>query len=150
MKFDNVDTAILDLLRANARTSNREVARALDISEGMVRQRLKKMESAKAMRIGLVADIATAGYHCSAILRLRTEPNRARDVATAIAKLECCAFSGLVLGRFDVLAFLIGQNRAEMAELIDSHIARLPGVVALDIREPVGSAKQRYDFMCVT
>ena len=45
---------------------------------------------------------------------------------------------------------MIGQNRAEMAELIDRHIANLPGVVALDIREPVGSAKQRYDFMCVT
>ena len=38
------------------------------MSEGRVRQRLKKMENAKAMRIGLIADIATAGYPCSAIL----------------------------------------------------------------------------------
>ena len=37
-----------------------------------------------------------------------------------------------------------------MAELINSHIAMLPGVVALAIREPVGSAKHRYDYMCVT
>ena len=115
-----------------------------------MRQRLKKMENAKAMRIGLVADIATAGYPCSAILRLRTEPNRAHDVAAAIAQLECCAFSGLVLGRFDVLAFFMGQNRAAMTELINSPIATLPGVVALAIREPVGSAKHRYDYMCVT
>ena len=78
--------------------------------EGMVRQRLKKMKNANAMRIDLVADIATAVCPCSAILRLRTEPNRARDVAAAIAQLECCAFSGLMLGRFDVLAFLMGQT----------------------------------------
>ena len=37
-----------------------------------------------------------------------------------------------------------------MTELISSHIAMLSGVVALGIHEPVGSAKHRYDYMCVT
>ena len=61
MSFDPLDAAILDLLRQNGRMSNREIGRALDISEGTVRQRLKKLEDRKAMRLGVVIDIEAAG-----------------------------------------------------------------------------------------
>lgn len=147
MKLDATDTAILDLLKDNARVSNREVARMLGISEGMVRQRLKKMTDAKAMRLGLVADMATVGYTAAVIVRLRTIPCEGRSIAESVAQLDCCAFSGLTLGRFDVLIYLIGQTRQELAQVIDDHIAPLKGVVEVDVREPVGSAKQRFDLV---
>jgi Lrp/AsnC family transcriptional regulator for asnA, asnC and gidA len=149
MKLDAVDTAILDQLATSARTSNREVARVLGLSEGTVRQRLKKMTEEKAMRVGLVADMATVGYLAAAILRIHTVPGQARDVATALAALEHCAFAGLVLGRFDVLAYLMAPTRQEIAHLIDTQITPLPGVLAMDVREPVGNAKHRYDFAVV-
>lgn len=147
MKLDATDNAILDLLKDNARVSNREVARVLGMSEGLVRQRLKKMTDAKAIRLGLVADMATAGYTATVIVRLRTVPSEARRIADAVARLDCCAFSGLTLGRFDVLIYLIGQTRQELADVIDTHIAPLKGVVEVDVREPVGSAKQRFDLV---
>lgn len=147
MKLDATDTAILDLLKDNARVSNREVARLLGMSESMVRQRLKKMTDGKAMRLGLVADMATVGYTAAVIVRLRTIPSKGRAIAEAAAQLECCAFSGLTLGRFDVLIYLIGQTRQELAQLIDERIATLDGVVDIDVREPVGSAKQRFDLV---
>jgi DNA-binding Lrp family transcriptional regulator len=43
MKLSKADESILQILEINGRTSNREVARQLNISEGMVRVRLKKM-----------------------------------------------------------------------------------------------------------
>ncbi|MFN3440248.1 MAG: Lrp/AsnC family transcriptional regulator [Acidovorax sp.] len=147
MKLDATDTAILDLLKDNARVSNREVARVLGMSESMVRQRLKKMTDGKAMRLGLVADMATVGYTAAVIVRLRTIPSKGRAIAEAVAQLECCAFSGLTLGRFDVLIYLIGQTRQELAQLIDERIAPLEGVVDIDVREPVGSAKQRFELV---
>jgi Lrp/AsnC family leucine-responsive transcriptional regulator len=147
MKLDSVDNAIVEQLRINGRTSNREVARAVGVSEGMVRQRLKKMTDSKAMRLGLVADTVTVGFLSGVIVRLRTTPRLGRKIAQEIAQLECCAFSGLTLGRYDVLVYLIGQTRQEMAEVIDKHIAHLPGVLEVDVREPVGSAKHRYDLV---
>jgi len=46
-----------------------------------------------------------------------------------------------------VLIYLIGQTRQELAQLIDERIATLDGVVDIDVREPVGSAKQRFDLV---
>ncbi len=81
------------------------------------------------------------------IVQLRTIPSKGCAIAEAAAQLECCAFSGLTLGRFDVLIYLIGQTRQELAQLIDERIATLDGVVDIDVREPVGSAKQRFDLV---
>jgi Lrp/AsnC family transcriptional regulator for asnA, asnC and gidA len=149
LKLDSTDTAILDALRDNARISNREVARALGLSEGLVRQRLKKMEDGKAMRLGLVADVASMGYPSGAVVRLRTAPSQARQIASQIAQLACCAFSGITLGRFDVLAYLIGPTRQEVSTIIERDIASLDGVLEINVCEPVGSAKQRFDLIAI-
>jgi len=42
--MDNIDIAILTHLRDNARKSNSEIAGHLDVSEGTIRKRLKKLE----------------------------------------------------------------------------------------------------------
>jgi Lrp/AsnC family transcriptional regulator for asnA, asnC and gidA len=149
MKLDATDIAILDLLKDNARVSNREVARMLGLTESRVRLRLKKMADNQVMRLGLVADAATMGYTAAVIVRLRTVPGQAPGIAQAIAELECCAFSGVTLGRFDVLVYLIGQTREQLALVIDNSVASLPGVAEVDVREPVGSAKQRFDLVFI-
>ena len=41
MKLSDIDESILGVLKSNGRISNREVARQLGISEGMVRVHLK-------------------------------------------------------------------------------------------------------------
>jgi DNA-binding Lrp family transcriptional regulator len=76
IKIDATDTAILELLRQNGRMSNREVGRALDISEGTVRQRLRKMVEGGAMRLGVVTDIHTAGQAVGVTVRIKALPAR--------------------------------------------------------------------------
>lgn len=149
MRLDATDQAILDVLGPNARISNREVARILGISETLVRQRLKRMIEEKAMRFGLVADMGTVGYVAGVIVRLRTVPVHTRAICDSVAKLESCAFAGLTLGRFDVLIYLVAQGRQEIAAIVDQHIAPLEGVVEVDVREPISSAKQRFDMVVI-
>ena len=53
MKIDSTDTAIIKAFQQDGRQSNREVARKLDVSEGMIRQRLKKMIKSGAIRFDM-------------------------------------------------------------------------------------------------
>lgn len=147
MKLDDIDSAILDLLRQDGRISNREVARALGISEGTVRQRLKKLVDAKAMRLGLVTDIHTTGLSVGVTVRIKALPQRIRDIAQALAQLESTSFVALTLGRFDILAVLVVRSRVEAAEIIDNQIASLDGVQTVDAQEPVSYPKHRYDLV---
>jgi Lrp/AsnC family transcriptional regulator for asnA, asnC and gidA len=147
MTLDPIDASIVKLLGQDGRMSNREVARLLDVSEGMVRQRRKKLVDGKAIRLGMVTDLAAAGFLATVIVRLKTEPARAREVATALAELECCTFVSLTLGRFDLMAVLIARNREEIAQLLDRHVNLAPGIISIDIVEPVKASKHRYDLV---
>jgi DNA-binding Lrp family transcriptional regulator len=147
MKLDPTDASIVDLLGQNGRMSNREVARVLDVSEGTVRQRRKKLIDNKAMRLGLITDLEAAGFLATVIVRLKTEAARARDVAARLAELECCTFVSLTLGRFDIMAVLIARSREEIVELIDQRVGVIGGIDSIDIVEPVRASKHRYDLV---
>ncbi len=46
MKYENVDEkdwAIIDMLKANSRMSNSEIARKINVSEGTVRKRIERL-----------------------------------------------------------------------------------------------------------
>lgn len=146
MKLGEIDEAILGVLQINGRTSNREVARQLGISEGTVRVRLKKMVEEKAMRLGLVCDIGSMGITAAAIVRIKAVPECVQSIAAGLAGLDNCKFVGLTLGSYDILVYLLGQSRQEISDIVDKHIANIPGVTSIDVREPTGSKKQRFDL----
>ncbi len=43
MKIDSVDEAIVDTLQRNGRTSNKEMAQKLEVSEGTIRNRIARL-----------------------------------------------------------------------------------------------------------
>ncbi|MES2263999.1 MAG: Lrp/AsnC family transcriptional regulator [Pseudomonadota bacterium] len=150
MKLDQTDSAILDLLREDGRMSNREVGRALGISEGTVRQRLRKLVDSQSMRLGLVTDIHTSGLAVGVTVRIKALPERIRAIAQALTELEASTFVGLTLGRFDIVAVLVARSRIEAADIIDNQIASIDGVREVDAQEPVSYTKHRYDLVYIT
>jgi Lrp/AsnC family transcriptional regulator for asnA, asnC and gidA len=150
VKLDALDAAIIDLLRQNGRMSNREVGRALQISEGTVRQRLKKLIDSKSMRLGMVTDFEASGLAAGVILRISALPARARKIAEEIALLDACTFVALSLGPVEIIAVLVNKSRIEAAELIDKRIRSIQGIQAIEVQEPVSYAKHRYDLVYAT
>ena len=144
--LDEIDLAIVKELQKNGRSSNREVARVLGVSEGTIRQRLKKLESAKAMRLGLVTDAISLGQTSAAFVRIKATPREAQSIARKIAAFPDCAFCALTVGRFDIVALFNANSRQDLADVIDNEIAVMEGVILLDVREPVDYTKHRYDL----
>lgn len=150
VKLDETDAAIIDLLRLNGRMSNREVGRALQISEGTVRQRLKKLLESKSMRLGMVTDFEASGLAAGVILRIKALPARTRKIAEEIALLDACTFVALTFGQFEIIAVFVNKNRTEAAEMIDKRIKPIQGIQAVEVQEPVSYAKHRYDLVYTT
>lgn len=147
MRLDEVDLEIIKQLQLNGRSSNREVGRILGVSEGTVRQRLKRLEQSKMLRLGLVSDARGLGEYATFFIRIRAAPREARAIADYLAEMPCCSFAGLTLGRFDVIALLGASSRATLIQVIERDIAPLSGLILLDVRESVGTAKHRYDLI---
>ena len=56
-RLDAVDRQIVERLSHDARTSNRQIAAELGVTEGTVRARIKRMEDEKLIRITAVTNI---------------------------------------------------------------------------------------------
>ena len=149
-KMDGTDDAIMELLRQNGRMSNREVARALGVSEGTVRQRIRKLVDSKSMRLGLVTDFEASGLSVSVVIRIKAAPALIGHIADTIAQLDAVSFVGLTLGRFDIIAIFVTKTRVEAAHMINNRIAQIDGVQGIDVQEPVSYAKHRYDLVYTT
>ena len=131
MKRDAIDQRIIALLNEDARRSNRNIGRALELSEGAVRQRIRKLEDNKVITLGVVTDKRASGLMCSAYVRVKTSPRHTRAVAKAIAGHETVQFVGLSFGAYDIIERLSHEGTrlapVSVYRAIDALIAQLVG-----------------------
>lgn len=149
IKFDDLDRDIVALLKRDGRMSNREVARGLGVSEGTVRNRLRRLFDAKAVQLAAVMSAGATHLTVSAFVRMVVEPSKARDVAAWAAGAEEVAFAGLTAGRYNVVLLIQVSERGALVEFIHGRLALLEGVRALDTRELVRSVKHRFDRVLI-
>ncbi len=146
IETNETDEAIIRLLQTDGRMSNREVARQLNLSEGTVRQRLKRLQETKAIRLGAVVDAARIGLTFSCYLQIIVAAPKLRKAAEAIARLESAAFVGITLGEHNLIAMVNSHNRDDLADIIQNRITPIDGVLHVDAFELISAYKHRYDL----
>jgi Lrp/AsnC family transcriptional regulator, regulator for asnA, asnC and gidA len=149
MQTDSVDESIMSLLREDGRLSNREVARRLDVSEGTVRQRLRKLEDGHAIRMGVVVDPLKLGLKFGATVLLTVEPRCVEDVLDAFCKLPESAYVATIMGPFNIFVSMMSVDLTELRSLINAQIERCGGVERVEVRPMVGAPKHDYHVIAI-
>jgi Lrp/AsnC family transcriptional regulator, regulator for asnA, asnC and gidA len=134
IKIDAVDEAIMATLRDDGRLGNREVARRLEISEGTVRQRLKKLQDAGAIRIGLVSDVNRLGFAVSAWVRVSVSPEHSEHALRTFSAYADVPYVAATAGRYNILVVLLATNQLELMRLVNAKIESCRGVTQVDVR----------------
>ena len=149
LQTDAVDESILQVLRDNGRLSNREVARRLAISEGTVRQRLKKLEDARAIRIGAVVDTAHLGVGATANVTVTIDPVHLSNALEAFAALPGVAYVAATTGRCNVFVSISASNLADLRAVVGEGIERFKGVHAVEIRLVLRTPKHEHHVIAI-
>jgi DNA-binding Lrp family transcriptional regulator len=149
LRTDDVDECILSLLRDDGRLSNREVARRLAISEGTVRQRLKKLEDARAIRIGAVVDPVKLGIGVGATVMVTIDPAHLSKALDAFSALPGVAYVAAITGRFNIFVSMTAADAAELRALVGECIERFKGVHAVEIRPMLRIPKHEYHVIAI-
>ena len=130
--LDEIDRAILEFLWRDARVSNREIAQALDIVEGTVRLRIKRLQEDNIIRIVPVTTTLGEATPSLAYLGIHTDLARAREVADDVARLGAVRFVATTLGRYNILAMTAVMSGEELMALVDEKIMTIEGVRHVD------------------
>ncbi len=128
MQVDDVDRALLAILRDDARASTVEIARRMGLSRTTVTSRLQRLEQARIV-IGYTVKVAGALENAlvRAHITIACHPKASAGVESALRRIPEVRQLHSVSGPFDMIAMVAAPSIAELDALID-RIGALEGV----------------------
>lgn len=128
--LDATDLAILRLLQDNARISNADIARHLDMAPSAILDRIRKLEQ-KQVILGYGARInpSLVGLSLTAFILVRTEERLGHGtIGQALARIPEVQEIHHVAGEDCYLVKVRAENTAAFSELLTERFGRLKGV----------------------
>lgn len=148
--LDQTDLAIIKAFQNDGRQNNREVGRQLGLSEGAIRQRLKRLQESGIVRFNLVVDTESAGLEFGALLKISVEPGTTAAFLDVLAEFPQVTYAAAMSGRYNVFAFVMARSHRDAAETVLNKIEGLPGLNELDVRVVSHQTKHAYHDTIVT
>jgi len=128
LTLDDVDERILEALQGDGRLSFREIARRIGVSEGTIRSRFRRLESAGVLRVLAFVDPLRLDRRVLAMITAKVHnDHHARIVDAATAWPETTYVSTL-MGRADIYIQVICADNETLRSVL-SRLRSLPGVV---------------------
>lgn len=115
--MDDLDRALLRILKDNARESFVRMAEVLGTSEGTIRARLKRLQDEGVIK---KFTIQTAGSNVKALIEIRIETN----VNTASVSQQIQRWDGVervleVTGEHDIVVFVDVASTSELNDIVE-------------------------------
>ena len=144
-RLDEVSKRIIEALQDDGRASYAAIARAVDLSEAAVRQRVQRLLDSGVMQIVAVTDPLLVGFTRQAMIGIRVAGELA-SAAEALAKLPQVAYVVTTAGSFDLLCEIVCEDDEELLEMVGTTIRALPGVVSTETFVYLKLNKQHYNW----
>ncbi len=145
VKLDDVSKQIIEHLQQDGRRSYAEIARAVDLSEAAVRQRVQRLIDTGFMQIVAVTDPLQVGFTRQAMIGLKVEGDLA-PVGDALAAMDEVSYVVTTAGGFDLLAEVVCEDDSHLLTLLSETIRRLPGVHSTETFVYLQLNKQHYNW----
>ena len=123
--MDDLDLKIIETLRLDGRLSNAGIARAVGVSEGTVRRRLKKLIDDKMIEVRVILNL---GRNARTIVGIHADPQSIDEVLDQVTRLDGVTFACVTTGRYDILLWVEAENAEMLGQLITKTIGVIPGV----------------------
>jgi Lrp/AsnC family transcriptional regulator of lysine biosynthesis len=122
--LDEIDYKILEILRENAKTTNNDIAKTVKLTEGAVRNRIKRL-----VVTGIIKQftIVTEPAQSEAIVLIKTRAKGSKEILKRIRKYTNRLFE--TAGEYDVATFIADESFEKINETIDE-LRGVDGVTA--------------------
>ena len=145
MKLDEVSKKIIEHLQQDGRRSYAEIARAVELSEAAVRQRVQRLLDSGFMQIVAVTDPLQVGFTRQAMIGLGVDGDLT-PVGDALAAMDEVSYVVTTAGSFDILAEVVCEDDDHLLALVNDRIRRLPGVRSTETFVYLKLNKQHYNW----
>lgn len=142
--LDELDRKIIDVLAKDGRTSNRQIAAMLDVTEGTIRGRIKRLEQDNCIRFTAVTNSASLGSPKMVLIGIQVVHGELKALCKKIAEMPEIRSVVVMFGRYDILAIGLFATLDEVFDIANNRILALPGV--RHVETSVAAETIKYDY----
>ncbi len=144
IKLDDLDRAIVRLLRRDGRLSYAQVARAVGVSEPTVRKRVQRLLRAGAIYVVARVNPAPIGFPIDAVVGIRVERGRVLEVGGILAKMENVAYVGYLTGSYDIMIEAFLPDTEGLFRFLNEDLEGIDGILATETWHVLRTEKFNY------
>ena len=127
-RLDQIDHQIITALKQDGRMPFAQLARELDVSPGMVRERYHRLVQDSILQVIAVTNPLKVGYRVMTLIGIKVRDNHLRDVAQQVATLDEVIYLVLCTGSYDLLAEVVCRDNAHFVEFLSERLRAIEGI----------------------
>ena len=133
MKLDEIDSTIIEMLKNDARTSFREIARSLKVSPDTISNRFERLKQ-QGIILGstVVINPKKIGYTFITRFSINVKPAYSTQILERVIQIPSVIVASKIVGSHDVVALSVVKNFQHLCKLRDT-ILEMPYVEKVDI-----------------
>lgn len=119
---DDLNRSIIGMLQQDGRLPYKDIATALEVSEGTIRNRVQSMKQSGALKIVALADPMAIRYKADAMIGIKVaHPAIPREVAHRLSERSEVVYVLWVSGRYDLLIEVVCETRSAFQSFLEQH-----------------------------
>ena len=126
--MDDLDTQITKILQKDGRAPNSRIARAVGVSEGTVRRRLKHLIQEGFIQVLALPNPTKIGNDSEALIGVQVDPDKVDIVAEDISSLDEISWVTVTTGSFDIFAWVTLASAEALGIFLRAKVGVIPGI----------------------
>jgi Lrp/AsnC family transcriptional regulator for asnA, asnC and gidA len=126
--IDDLDQKIIQELQVDGRQSFLSLGKKLDASEGTIRNRVSSQINKELISLKAILNPPKLGFNFSCIVGFEIAIDQLSQAESMLTESPNVYFLVTCTGSFDLIAFLIFRDAAELDRFMREKVARLPGI----------------------
>ncbi len=126
--IDDLDQKIIQELQSDGRQSFLSLGKKLDASEGTIRNRVSAQLKKEIIYLKAIINPLKLGFTFSCIVGFEIAIDQLGEAESKLTESPNVYFLVTCTGSYDLIAFLIFRDAAELDKFMRDKVARLPGI----------------------
>lgn len=145
-KIDDIDLEIIKILNKDGRTPFAQIAKTLEVSTGMIRQRYQRLVRDGALQIVAVTNPLLLGYTTMANIGVKVDVNRLEEIAEQIAAFEEVVYLVLLTGSYDLHIEVVCRDKSHLLNFLTEKLHSVDGIRDTETFIYLRIAKEVYSW----
>ena len=142
---DDLNRSIIKMLQQDGRLPYKDIATALRVSEGTIRNRVQSMKKSGALKIVALVDPMAIRYQADAMIGLKVaSPATPRAVANRLSELGEVVYVLWVSGRYDLLIEVVCESSEAFQNFLERHCFGHDDIDQIEVMSGIEMFKNQF------